>query len=81
MNAPLRPRPFPDETMIVRVPMSRHLYARLLAECVLLDRSPDILMREIVTCAFASGDMSPLFVPVESVASASSFSTKPQEQR
>lgn len=72
VNAPLRPRPFPDEMMVVRVPMTRPMYARLLAEAVMLNRSPDVVVREILACAFASGDVSALFPPNDqSVASAS----------
>jgi hypothetical protein len=75
--ARLRNAPFPDEMMVVRVPMSRTLYARLLAECVMCNRSPDIMMRDLLTCAFESGDLSPLFDSTsQSVASAS-----PQEQK
>ena len=55
---------------VVRVPMSRALYARVVAECVMLDRTPDVLIRDMIACAFASGDMSPLAVSnVASVAS------------
>ena len=60
MTAPLRQKPSSDEMVVVRVPMSRAIYRRLLAECILLDREPGALTRDILVAAFNSGDLTEL---------------------
>jgi hypothetical protein len=46
--------------VVVRVPMSRAIYRRLLAESILLDREPSALIRDILVTAFNSGDLTEL---------------------
>lgn len=81
MSAPIRHKPSRDEMIVLRVPMSRQLYERLLAESFLLEREPARILRDIATCAFISGEMSALHVPeFESVASMRQIETLKSEE-